>query len=78
VIKEALTDFEMGSGQVLNVNKCSIIFGDNYPEPKQQVVRQILEVSRENFEDKYIGYPILEGRMNKGKFNLPKKGSLKR
>jgi hypothetical protein len=72
VIKEVLAVFEKGPGQLLSVNKCSILFSENCPEPNQQLVRQILEVSRDTFEDKYLGYPTPEGRMNKGKFQPSK------
>jgi hypothetical protein len=72
VIKEVLAVFEKGSGQLLSVNKCSILFSENCPDLNQQLVRQILEVSRDTFEDKYLGYPTPEGRMNKGKFQPSK------
>jgi hypothetical protein len=39
VIKEVLTVFEKGSGQLLSVNKCSILFSENCPDPNQQLVR---------------------------------------
>jgi hypothetical protein len=35
-------------------------------------VRSTLNVSRDRFEDKYLGYPTPEGRMNKGKFQPSK------
>jgi hypothetical protein len=34
----------------------------------QDEVRQILNIQREQFEDKYLGLPTPEGRMNRGRF----------
>jgi hypothetical protein len=71
-IKDVISAFEKGSGQLLSTGKCSLLFSDNCPDTIQQQVRQTLEVSRENFEDKYLGYPTPEGRMKKGKFQPSK------
>jgi hypothetical protein len=72
MIKDVISAFEEGSGQLLSANKCSLLFSDNCPEPIQQQVRQTLDVSRDTFEDKYLGYPTPEGRMRKGKFQPSK------
>jgi hypothetical protein len=72
VIKSAISIFENGSGQLLSANKCSLLFSESCPEQCQQQVRQILEVTRESFEDKYLGFPTPEGRMKKGKFQPSK------
>jgi hypothetical protein len=73
IIKQAITDFEKGSGQLLSANKCSVLFNEQCPDASQQQVRHILEIQREEFEDKYLGLPTPEGRMKKGKFQ-PAKG----
>jgi hypothetical protein len=67
-IKELIADFERGSGQLLSAEKCSLLFSDNYHDTTQQLVRHMLDVSRDNFEDKYLGFPTPEGRMKRGKF----------
>jgi hypothetical protein len=72
-IKSALASFERGSGQLISAGKCSILFGDSCPAQHQAYVRNILEVVREEFEDKYLGFPTPEGRMKKGKFQPEKK-----
>jgi hypothetical protein len=72
IIKQAITDFEKGSGQLLSANKCSILFNKQCPDASQQQVRHILEIQREEFEDKYLGLPTPEGRMKKGKFQPAK------
>jgi hypothetical protein len=68
LVKEAISMFENGSGQLLSVNKCSLLFSENCPDVIQEEVRQVLQVTRESFEDRYLGYPTPEGRMSKGKF----------
>jgi hypothetical protein len=72
VIKSAICTFGKGLGQLLSANKCSLLFRDNCLETSQKMVREILEVERETFEDKYLGLPTPEGRMNKGKFQSNK------
>jgi hypothetical protein len=69
VIKGTIDAVERGTCQMLNANKCSLLFNDNCLVATQNEVRQILEVSRQSFEDKYLGLPTPEGRMNKGKFD---------
>jgi hypothetical protein len=78
VIKEIFAAFERGTCQMLNANKCSLLFNDNCLVATQNEVRQILEVSRQSFEDKYLGYPTPEGRMNKGKFEPSKDPPVKK
>jgi hypothetical protein len=76
IIKAALAAFE-GSGQSLSVDKCYILFSENCPSTSQEQVRNILEVRKLPFEDKYLGLPTTEGPMRKGKFQ-PSKDRLAR
>jgi hypothetical protein len=78
VIKSAITTFEEGSGQLLSANKCSILFSESCLEQCQQQVKQILQVTRESFEDKYLGFPTPEGRMRNGRLQSPKERLSKR
>jgi hypothetical protein len=55
-----------------------LLFSDSYPVATQENVRQILDVERQTFEDKYLGSPTPEGRMNKDKFKSTKDRLLKR
>jgi hypothetical protein len=77
IIKAALTSFERGSGQIISDSKCSIMFGDSCPTEQEKKVREILEVERQDFEDKYLGLPTPEGQMKKGKFQ-PSKDRLRK
>jgi hypothetical protein len=78
VIKSAITTFEEGSGPLLSANKCSILFSESCPEQCQQQVKQILQVTRESFEDKYLGFRTPEGRMRNGRLQSPKERLSKR
>jgi hypothetical protein len=72
-IKDVISAFEKGSGQLLRAEKCSLLFSDNCPDTIQQQVKQTLEVFRDNFKDNYLGYSTPEGRMKKGISSLQKK-----
>jgi hypothetical protein len=71
-MREIIATFEKGSGQLLSVNKSSILFSDNCSITNKNLVRQILAISRQDFEDKYLRFPTPEGRMKKGKFQPSK------
>jgi hypothetical protein len=43
-------------------------FGESCPDEWKQEVKQVLQITQETFETKYVGLPIPEGRINKGKF----------
>lgn len=63
-----LASYESATGQLLNANKCSILFGSACPTNVQDEVRAILGVVNVNFEERYLGLPTPNGRMTKGKF----------
>lgn len=41
---------------------------DATPPVVQEDIRNILQIGRNNFEERYLGFPTPDGRMNKGKF----------
>jgi hypothetical protein len=55
-------------GQLINPRKCSILFGNSCPLQIRVDVKNALQVTQETFETKYLGLPMLEGRMNGGRF----------
>jgi hypothetical protein len=67
-VKEVLDVYEKGTGQLINPAKCSILFSPICSQDDQVSVRSSLNVVQQAFEDKYLGLPTPEGRMNKGKF----------
>jgi hypothetical protein len=44
------------------------MFGESSPVEVREAIKQKLQIANNSFEDKYLGFPILEGRRNKGKF----------
>jgi hypothetical protein len=67
-VKHVIEVYAGSTGQLLNPAKCSIFFSNQCHASTQDDVRQILNIKRDEFEDKYLGLPTPEGRMNRGKF----------
>uniref|UniRef100_A0A453QXK3 Reverse transcriptase domain-containing protein n=1 Tax=Aegilops tauschii subsp. strangulata TaxID=200361 RepID=A0A453QXK3_AEGTS len=68
IVKDVLNTYASATGQLINPSKCSILFADSCPNPVVDEVELILGVTQQEFEPKYLGLPILEGRMHKGRF----------
>ena len=68
-VKHVIDNYAAATGQLINPSKCSIFFSPQCDGNVQDDIRNILQVQRDNFEDKYLGLPTPEGRMNKGKFD---------
>jgi hypothetical protein len=67
LVKDILARYAQGTGQLLNSEKCSAFFGDACTEEAKEVVRGILQVQADHFEDKYLGLPVPEGRTHRGR-----------
>jgi hypothetical protein len=67
-VKQVIDTYALSTGQLINPAKCSIQFSRLCPVGVQEEIRGILDVQRGGFEDKYLGLPTPEGRMNRGKF----------
>ena len=67
-MKDLLSSYAQSTGQVLNPSKCSIIFSTNCPGAVSKSIKHTLGISREVFEPKYLGLPVPQGRMHKGRF----------
>ena len=65
-------------GQQLSHGKCSILFNKNCAQEVQEKVKNILDIKRRTFEDKYLGFPTPEGRMKADKFQPVKEKFAKR
>ena len=78
VIKNILTKYEKGTGQLLSPDKCSMMFGKKCSLENQVAIMVILKITVDGFEDKYLGLPVPEGRMKAGKFQSTKEKVLKR
>jgi ribonuclease HI len=67
-VKHVIEEYANGTGQLINPNKCSIIFSAACPQDTQEEVRSILQIVNSGFEEKYLGLPTPDGRMHKGRF----------
>jgi hypothetical protein len=78
VIKAATAIFEVGTGQLINPSKCSVLFNVSCPTETQENIKDILEVDHSSFEEKYLGLPTPEGRMKAARFQPIKQRFRKR
>jgi hypothetical protein len=75
VIKSILDKYERGTGQLVSLGKCSILYRDKCSPEVQLELKGILKYDIVCFEEKYLGLPVPEGRLKKGKSSLQKKNS---
>jgi hypothetical protein len=68
MIKKVLSNYEKATGQLLSTDKCSLLLGNKCDENMGQDISKILNVTEAGFDEKYLGLPIPECRMKKGKF----------
>jgi hypothetical protein len=67
-IKQVLDVYASSTGQLINLAKCSIMFGTACPQERKVQVKEVLQVVQETFETKYLGLPTPEGKINRGIF----------
>jgi hypothetical protein len=65
-VSELILAFEKGTGQKLSPAKCSLLVRQGAYDVMVNQVRQILGVERSEFDAKYLGLPMPEGRMHRG------------
>lgn len=68
IVKGLLNTFASATGQLINPDKCSILFSGNCQEAVSDEVKNVLGISQVVFEPKYLGLPVPDGRMHKEKF----------
>jgi hypothetical protein len=66
-VKKAIKVFEKGTSQLISPNKCSILFSKDCPLQTQTDVKHVLEIQQSTFEEKYLGFPTVEGRAKANK-----------
>jgi hypothetical protein len=71
-IKAAIQRFEKGTGQLINPNKCPNLFSNQCSLQTQIDVKHILEIQQSTFEEKYLGFPTIEGRVKADRFQSTK------
>ncbi|KAM0834186.1 hypothetical protein ACQ4PT_063778 [Festuca glaucescens] len=69
-VRQVIENYAASTGQLVNDSKCSIQFSKRCPMELQLRVSEVLNIQKEGFEDKYLGLPTPDGRMNKGKFQM--------
>jgi hypothetical protein len=77
-VRELLSTFEKGTGQKLSPAKCSILVCHNVDDTLVNQVKQALGVERSEFDAKYLGLPMPEGRMRWGIFQSIEERFVKR
>ena len=68
IVKGVLNTYAVATGQLINPAKCSILFSGSCSSTVSSSVKNVLEVTQEVFDPKYLGLPVPEGRMSKDKF----------
>jgi hypothetical protein len=72
VVGRVLNLYEKSTGQLINPAKCSLLFGSQCTEEGKQQTLQFLNVLSTMVDEKYLGLPMSDGRMSKGKFKSTK------
>ena len=67
-LKTILGDYEMASGQKVNLQISSIFFGKGSTEDTKEQLKAVIGITSEALGEKYLGLPTPDGRMTKGKF----------
>jgi hypothetical protein len=67
-VQTIVDSYAAATGQLINKDKCSILFGEGCPQGIQEEVKCVLQVQANAFEEKYLGLPTPDGRMHKGRF----------
>jgi len=70
-VKEVLSRYCKATGQLINFNKCSVLFNKNQGDANMNAVKNELSIYRDTFEAKYLGLPLPtpEGRLKADRFS---------
>jgi hypothetical protein len=77
-VNQTLRCYEQCMRQLINLGKCSLMFGVDFTQQAKDRVAEILQVSNVAVEEKYLGLPTLQGHMDKNKFKSTKERLSKR
>jgi hypothetical protein len=77
-IRELLALFERGTEQKLSPAKCSLLVREGTTQEFVSKVRAILNVERAEFDARYLGLPMPEGRIQGGVFRSIEERYVKR
>jgi hypothetical protein len=76
-IKHVMSTYEKCSDQLINPSNCSMMFGPLCTEERKETALRVLNMPCTTQEEKYLGLPTPEGRMNKDKFKSTKEHLVK-
>jgi hypothetical protein len=57
IVNGIITSFEKGTGQIVNLAKCSMVFGSKCPDQERKNVLEILHVSNRKWKENTWGCP---------------------
>jgi hypothetical protein len=67
-LKKILHDYEVSSGQKVNLQKFSIFFGKGCPQGTKENLKQLIGIDNEAISERYLGLPTTVGRSKEGCF----------
>jgi hypothetical protein len=76
-IKHVMSTYEKCADQLINPSNCSMMFGPLCTEERKETALRVLNMPCTTQEEKYLGLPTPEGRMNKDKFKSTKEHLVK-
>lgn len=71
-LQDILHLYEICSGQMINKAKSTILFSRNTRAQQRKLVCDLLQVTRETMNEKYLGLPVYVGRSKTGVFGYLK------
>jgi hypothetical protein len=74
MVHELLGIFEQSTGQKLSSRKSSLLVREGVDSAEVQEIKQVLDIVRVGFEDKYLGLPMPTGRFKRGRFSKLRRG----
>ncbi|XP_073363325.1 uncharacterized protein [Aegilops tauschii subsp. strangulata] len=70
-----LQEYEVASGQKVNLQKSAIFFGKGTSDDSKEELKQVLDMSAEALSERYLGLPTVVGRSKDGTFKYVKESA---
>jgi hypothetical protein len=67
-LRSILQDYEVASGQRVNLQKSSIFFGKGSTDEDKETLKQAIGISSEALSERYLGLPTVVGKSKDGTF----------
>ncbi|OMO80722.1 reverse transcriptase [Corchorus capsularis] len=72
VVLDLLRQFELASGQQVNIDKSAVMFSGNTPVDLREIIMRHLRIQKVLDQDRYLGLPIMIGRSKRVELHLIK------